>query len=572
MQYVIIQKLIYNALLLLALTLPYEFNLPERLKKYRLYILGIYIGLIGIAMMSFPFFSGDGIIIDSRSILMSVTAFHFGTIPTILAATIIFLYRLYFGGKAVWAGILIIITASATGLLFRLFIRKKAAVYRLFIYYAMGLIVQILMLGSLFAMPMPYALATVKATALPVLIVFPFVTMIISYILQQQMAQIETVKKVVEAEDLFRRLIEGAPEAIHIQSDGLIVFVNPYAISLFGAQSAQQLIGTPVLDRYEPELHDLIKKRIHTLIHEKKPVPFLEQKYIRLDGSTVDVEVSAVPIEYNQKASSLVFARDISKRKELEAHMSQQQKLEAIGTLAGGVAHEINNPLNGIMNYAQLIMDDIGEDHPSITYVKEIIFETQRISTIVKNLLQFSRQEKQSHSYASVYDIINQTLSLINTIIKKDQIQLNLSLPENLPNIKCRSQQIQQVIMNLVTNARDALNEKYPDYHKNKTIDLSCELFTKESRRWLRLIVADQGNGIAPEAQQKVFEPFYSTKPKETGTGLGLAISFGIVRDHHGQIYIDSKLGCYTKFIVELPVDNGWTLKGDDGDIKDTNC
>jgi signal transduction histidine kinase len=263
----------------------------------------------------------------------------------------------------------------------------------------------------------------------------------------------------------------------------------------------------------------------------------------------------------------LVFARDITEKKrhqqieqELEAQLRQQQKLEAIGTLAGGVAHEINNPLNGIMNYAQLILDASDKDSNSAVYSSENIHETERISVIVKNLLQFSRHEKQSHSYASIYDIINQTISLVNTIIKKDQIKLDMQLDENLPDIKCRSQQIQQVIMNLLTNARDALNEKYPEYNENKIILLSCTAYQSEGRRWLRLSVHDNGVGIPQELKDRIYEPFFSTKPKETGTGLGLSISYGIISEHHGKITFESEVGKYTTFILDLPVDNGWSL------------
>ena len=155
-------------------------------------------------------------------------------------------------------------------------------------------------------------------------------------------------------------------------------------------------------------------------------------------------------------------------RLEIEVQLRQQQRLEAIGTLAGGVAHEINNPIHGIMNYAELISDGLDETEPRLEYAKEIIRETDRIAVIVKNLLQFSRHEKQAHSYASVYDIVDQTVSLVNTIIKKDQITLDIDMDEGLPDIKCRSQQIQQVLMNLLTNARDALNEKYPEFDTNK--------------------------------------------------------------------------------------------------------
>jgi len=205
-------------------------------------------------------------------------------------------------------------------------------------------------------------------------------------------------------------------------------------------------------------------------------------------------------------------------------------------------------------------LDALDKLSPQADYAREIIHETDRIAAIVKNLLQFSRQEKQTHSYASVYDMIDQTVMLINTVIKKDQIRMVLQVDEGLPQIKCRSQQIQQVLMNLLTNARDTLNEKYPEFDENKVIFLMGSLFERDGRRWVRLTVQDNGMGIPEEIRERIFEPFFSTKPKDKGTGLGLSISHGIVKDHHGSITMETEEGQFTRVILELPVDNGWEL------------
>ncbi|MBT7064878.1 MAG: hypothetical protein HN919_01120 [Verrucomicrobia bacterium] len=142
----------------------------------------------------------------------------------------------------------------------------------------------------------------------------------------------------------------------------------------------------------------------------------------------------------------------------LQEELFQSQKLEAIGTLAGGVAHEINNPINGIMNYAQLILDELGPDSPVSEYATEIGTETERVAQIVRNLLAFARQEKQSLSPERMCDIVNSTLSLVRSVMQNDQIEMEVHVPVDLPLVSCRSQQIQQVIMNLVTNARSALD------------------------------------------------------------------------------------------------------------------
>lgn len=240
----------------------------------------------------------------------------------------------------------------------------------------------------------------------------------------------------------------------------------------------------------------------------------------------------------------------------MEEQLRDQQKLESIGTLASGVAHEINNPINGIMNYSQLILDDSERNSDTAEYAQEIIIETERVSTLIRNLLQFSRKGKQDYSYARPEDIISRAASLMDTVFKKDQIDLQLDIPEGLPNISCRSQQIQQVIMNLMINARDALNEKYLEYNANKIIKLNCATIQKEQKQSLRITIEDHGNGIPELIQEKMFDQFFTTKDIEKGTGLGLTISMRIIKEHHGELTFETKEGSFTRFYVDLPVDN----------------
>jgi len=247
-------------------------------------------------------------------------------------------------------------------------------------------------------------------------------------------------------------------------------------------------------------------------------------------------------------------------RRRFEMQLRQQQKMESIGTLAGGVAHEINNPISGIMGYAQLILDKLGADSPVAEFAGEIIIETERVATIVRNLLTFARQEKQEHSPARMRDILEATLSLIRTVMRHDQITLELDVPADLPKIKCRSQQIQQVVMNLLTNARDALNERYPEYDEDKIVRVVVGELEKLGAQWIRVTVEDHGVGIPLEVQERMFGPFYTTKSREIGTGLGLSISHGIVRDHHGELHVESEVGHYTRVHLDLRVNNGWEL------------
>lgn len=381
--------------------------------------------------------------------------------------------------------------------------------------------------------------------------------------------RVKALSDLEESEIRFKFLVENAPYAIFIQLDYKFYFLNKMACKLFGVESPEVLIGQPVMDRFHPEYHKLAQERIKNLNVNKLVQAPLETVFLRIDNTMVDVSTMGVPFKIDDKNGALVFAIDITaqkalERKKLEFEMKtrQQQKLEAIGQLAGGVAHEINNPINGIMNYAQLILDSLDDKAETQSYAKAIINETDRVSEIVRNLLQFARMEKQSHSYASIYDIIERTVSLTKVIFRKDNIELDIRLDDALPDMKCRSQQIQQVLMNLLTNAKDALNDRYPTMDPNKKIEIRAHLLEKEKRKWIELSVKDYGTGIDPTVIDKIYEPFFSTKMKDKGTGLGLAISYGIVNDHHGEILVESVVGDHTEFKVILPVDNGWDNTG----------
>jgi PAS domain S-box-containing protein len=261
-----------------------------------------------------------------------------------------------------------------------------------------------------------------------------------------------------------------------------------------------------------------------------------------------------------QEVACVGVTEDITKQRrleverlEVEARSRQQQRLESIGNLASGVAHEINNPLMGISNYAQLIHDEAIRNGPVREYAEEILRETGRITYIVRNLLTFARQDTAEHGPAELDEIVEETLSLARTIIQRDHVELQAEIPAALPVIWCRSQQIQQVLMNLLTNGRDALNEKYSGSNPNKVLRVTASASVVKGRPWVRITVEDHGVGIPSEVVERMYEPFFTTKGRNKGTGLGLSISLGIVHEHGGGIRVETQPGEYTRFHVDLP-------------------
>ena len=281
-----------------------------------------------------------------------------------------------------------------------------------------------------------------------------------------------------------------------------------------------------------------------------------DYRWIRDYGKIIEYDSQGLP----RRLSGI--HQDITERKfanlrerEVEANMLQQQKLEAIGTLAGGVAHEINNPINIIMNFGQLIMDEIDPESTSYDDARHIVEESQRVAKIVKNLLAFSRQDQEGCESASVRTIVESTLSLTSKILRQDHIRVEHSIPKDLPEVFCHQQQIMQVMMNLVTNARDALNDRFRGFHEDKAIYIEANLFRMKGKKFVRVIVEDHGTGIPVVHRERIFDPFYTSKPHDKGTGLGLSISHRIIKDHGGELSFKTEEGRFTRFFFDLPVD-----------------
>ena len=244
-----------------------------------------------------------------------------------------------------------------------------------------------------------------------------------------------------------------------------------------------------------------------------------------------------------------------TRRMQLEAQLRHSQKLEAIGTLAAGVAHDINNPLTGIMSYAQLIEENAETGSESREFAQEISQESEHIAAIVRSLLTFSRSDSAERKATSPAEILDSTLTLVRTLIRTDGISLEVDVADDLKDVTCNRQELRQVIMNLITNARDALNERFPQADDGKRIRIGVENAAYQNKDWVRFSVEDTGVGIDPVQLERLFDPFFTTKTRTTGTGLGLAISYGIVRDHGGRMSVKSEPGAGTTVSFDLPAD-----------------
>jgi PAS domain S-box-containing protein len=379
----------------------------------------------------------------------------------------------------------------------------------------------------------------------------------VQVIIQDVTKRTEAERALRHSEENYRTIFDSANDAImiHDARTGRLLDVNRKTEQMFG-YPVQEFLALSVGDFSSGEpsyTNETALQRIHAAA-DGQPQLF-EWHCRKKDGGLFWVEVSLRQVTLLGESVVLAVVRDVSERKQFEAQLRQSQKLESIGTLASGVAHEINNPLMGMINYADLISSRVQDSHLR-EFAEDIKLEGDRIAKIVRNLLSFARQDRERHSQARIRDIVDASLILVGSLLRKDFIQLEIDVPEDLPAVQCRSQQIQQVLINLLTNARDSLNQRFADMEGDKVVRIVSRVIRDpgDGQAWLRTTVADTGGGIPDDVIRCIFDPFFTTKPREQGTGLGLSISYGIVREHGGRLSVESRPDEFAQFHVDLPL------------------
>ncbi len=376
--------------------------------------------------------------------------------------------------------------------------------------------------------------------------------------LADKVAELEVARQALsQSESRLSATLNSVGEAVIATNlDGRITLMNRIAQELTG-WSFDEARGQPckqVLALFDEESSAALDPA--DLVNQSDPTGQAVARLRTKDDQTRVISCNQSPISGSteQNFGQVFVFRDITEQRRLEARVRQQQKLESLGTLASGMAHEISNPLTGIVSYAELTKRRIDSGSEAVPLINEIIFETERVAKIVKKLLAFARKEPTVDPVqpAKMSEIIDSVLFLIRSAIIKDQIELEVDVPPTLPQILCVGQQIQQVIMNLVINARDALNQRYPGIHPSKVIQIRSSLISKQGAPLVRTVVEDRGTGIDATIIDRLFDPFFTTKSPGNGTGLGLAVSHGIVKAHDGDLWIESKMGDFTRVYLDL--------------------
>jgi PAS domain S-box-containing protein len=353
----------------------------------------------------------------------------------------------------------------------------------------------------------------------------------------------------------FRRLVERVPEPISVVRGGRFVYANRACVAVLGYASAEELYAVPAasfLDEGEAAL-SLLRE---TQIEQGGQPPPMTYCIRRPDGSTVLLEVLSVYFEYEGKPATLSVSRDVTERKELETRLVQADRLAALGTMAAGVAHEINNPLAYVMLNLEWIarkLPTVAQDPSSMNALMEMLQEArqgaERVSAIVRDLRSFSRADGETRRYVDLGRVAQSALKVAGHEIRR-RARVSTSIEPTRP-VFANQGRLEQVVINLLLNAAQALPET--STAKNE-IRVSVR---PEGESHAVLEVSDNGHGIPPDVQARIFDPFFTTKPAGVGTGLGLSVSHSIVASLGGTITAYSQPDEGTTFRVVLPTGTG---------------
>lgn len=363
-----------------------------------------------------------------------------------------------------------------------------------------------------------------------------------------------TEEALLSSEASFRALIEGSPDAIVTYRDGRIVYVNPALLRALDYDTGSQLVGRAFLDLVHPEDAPGASTRIDSVLTSGLPTAPREVRLRTRAGESVVMEEIGIPLEFDGAPAVAAVLRDLSERKQMEQRLAMADRMVSVGTLAAGIAHEINNPLTYVLTNLSLISEEIESLHDTApaetrSALRELIAQAddgaERVRVIVRDLKTFSRADDDSAYTADIHAVIEGAVSMAwNEIRHRATLERHYG---ELPATCGTEAKLGQVFLNLLVNAAQSLPVGRADEHR-----ITIRSWMEPD--WAFVSVSDTGHGIAEPVQRRIFDPFFTTKPVGVGVGLGLSICHNIVQAAGGDLTFRSHEDDGTTFLVKLPL------------------
>lgn len=362
-----------------------------------------------------------------------------------------------------------------------------------------------------------------------------------------------------QSEQLYQDLYENLPDMYHsINKDGIIVNCNKTEAEYLG-YSKEELIGKSVAIIYPEDKGSNVIERVKYIFAQKVELKSVEETFQKKDGSNIVVSINT-SLEYDSEGKPTlirVVARDVTKQKMLEEKVIQAQKIDSIGNLAGGVAHDFNNILNSILGPASMMKRKLNEQDRFYKYIELIEDSARRGAAVTRQLLTFSRKSNIYFKLTNVNKIVEDAVTLFERSVPK-LFQIKKNLYGNVLLVNADEGQIEQAILNLFMNAQDAMPEGGIITITTRAVDLTESIPAVFSDippdKYVQIKIVDNGRGIPRENLHKIFEPFFTTKEQSKGTGLGLSVVYGVVKSHKGYITVESELNIGTAISIYLPM------------------
>lgn len=368
----------------------------------------------------------------------------------------------------------------------------------------------------------------------------------------------ERTRELTASEERFRTLVTEVNDGFFVtDAQGIIAFANRALAAIHGVESPAALEGRTYEEYLRPEAVAELRAAVRAALEDGAAPPLVTAPVLRPDGTEAVVEVRATPVvQGRQLAGTRGVVRDVTERERLKEQFLQAQKMEVVGRLAGGIAHDFNNILTSILITTELLLQDLTDDDPAKADLQTIRGSANRAAALTQQLLAFSRKQMLTPKVVRLNDLIEGIEPMFRPLLGAD-VTCELLLSPDLGNTEIDPGKMEQVIMNLVVNARDAMPRGGRIVLETRNVELNGEYVRThpEARPgpYVVLTVTDDGEGIAPHILERVFEPFFTTKGAGKGTGLGLATVHGIVNQSGGHIWVYSEPGSGTTFKIYLP-------------------
>ena len=373
---------------------------------------------------------------------------------------------------------------------------------------------------------------------------------------EQQRQQAEAALRA--SEERFRALVENSSDALLLlDAEGRVSYMTASSQRHLGWKP-HDVVGRSIFEFLHPEDRGTITARMAEALQTPTAPVTAEVRFHHADGSDRTMEIVAVNRLTDASVRAIVIkASDITDKRRLEEHLRQVQKMEAVGALAGGVAHDFNNLLTAILGYCNLMLDDVPKEDPLRQDLEEIRSAGERAAALTRQLLAFSRRQMLQPQIVDINTLVRQLEKLLHRLLTED-IVLVTALAPDLQTVKVDPASIEQVLVNLAVNSRDAMPEGGQLTIETANVELD-EVYAETHvtvipGRYVMLAVGDTGEGIDAATKARIFEPFFTTKEQGKGSGLGLATVYGIVKQSGGYIWVYSELGHGTVFKVYFPV------------------